>query len=96
MAEQEREHPTLHVIVDVKSYNVLRVNQEPQSPAPALREFLTSKQHEGWEVMGTAPHGAHILIVLRRPLPEGTRADRHEPETQHSRDGERGRGGACS
>jgi len=69
MVEQDREYLTLHVIVDVKSHSVLRVNQEPQSPAPALREFLTSKRREGWEVMGTAPSGAHVLIVLRRPPP---------------------------
>jgi len=69
MVEHEREYLTLHVIVDAKSHSVLRVNQEPQSPAPALREFLTGKQHEGWELIGTAPNGAHLLIVLRRPLP---------------------------
>jgi len=69
MVEQEREHLTLHVIVEVKSHSVVRVNQEPQSPAPTLREFLTAKQHEGWTVTGTAPSGAQVLIVLRRPLP---------------------------
>jgi hypothetical protein len=69
MVEYEREYLTLHVIVDAKSHSVLRVNQEPQRPALALREFLTGKRLEGWEVLGTAPNGAHILIVLRRPLP---------------------------
>ena len=68
MAEHEPEYLTLHVLVDVKSHSVLRVNQELQSPAPALSEFLTGKRHEGWEVMGTTPSGDHILIVLKRPL----------------------------
>jgi hypothetical protein len=69
MAEPEREELTMHVVVEAKSHSVLRVNHEPQSPTPALQEFLRGKQREGWEVRGTAPSGAHVLIVLKRPLP---------------------------
>ena len=69
MAEPEREELTMHVVVEAKSRSVLRVNHEPQSPAPALDEFLRGKQREGWAVKGTAPSGAHLLIVLKRPLP---------------------------
>jgi hypothetical protein len=66
--EQEREYLTLQAIVDVTSRTVTRVNKEPQSPAPDLREFLSVKQHEGWGVAGVAPSGPHLLMVLKRPL----------------------------
>jgi len=68
MAEQEQEYLTLQVIVDAASRTVLRVNREPQSPAPPFTEFLTGKRHEGWEVAGVAPSGAHLLMILKRPL----------------------------
>lgn len=68
MEEQEREYLTLQVIVDAASRTVLRINKERQSPAPSFTEFLTSKRQEGWEVAGIAPSGAHLLMILKRPL----------------------------
>jgi hypothetical protein len=66
--EQEREYLTLQAIVDVTSRTVMRVNKEPQSPAPDLKEFLSVKRHEGWGVVGVAPSGSHLLMILKRPL----------------------------
>lgn len=68
MEEREQEYLTLQAMVEVASRTVLRVNQELQSPAPNLREFMTSKQKEGWDLAGITPCGIHLLIVLKRPL----------------------------
>ncbi len=68
MEEQEREYLTLQAIVEPASRTVLRVNKEAQSPAPHFEEFLGAKRHEGWEVAGIAPCGAHLLMILKRPL----------------------------
>jgi hypothetical protein len=66
--EQERDYLTLQAIVDVASRTVLRVNKEPQSPAPNLTEFVTSKRQEGWEFAGIAPCGVQLLMIFKRPL----------------------------
>jgi hypothetical protein len=59
---------TLKAIVEPISQTVLRVNQEPQSPILPLMEFLLTKRHEGWKVMGIAPSGSLLLMILKRPL----------------------------
>jgi len=66
--EYEQHYVTLHAMVETASQTMLRINKEPQSPAPPLREFLTSKRQEGWEVAGVAPSGDHLLLILKRPL----------------------------
>ena len=66
--EQEWQYLTLQAIVEPASRTVLRVNKEPQNPAPDLKEFLTGKRQEGWEVTGIAPSGSHLLMILKRPL----------------------------
>jgi hypothetical protein len=66
--KHEQADLTLKVIVDPASRTVLRVNQEPQSPILFLSEFLTAKQHKGWEVTGIAPSGTLLLLILKRPL----------------------------
>lgn len=68
MEEQEWNYLTLQAIVDVASRTVLRVNKEPQSPAPNLIEFMTNKRREGWEFAGVAPCGVQLLMILKRPL----------------------------
>jgi hypothetical protein len=66
--EREQEYLRLRAMVDVASRTVLRVNQELQSPAPDLREFITNKRQEGWDLAGITPCGVQLLIVLKRPL----------------------------
>jgi hypothetical protein len=66
--EHKQEYLTLHAIVEPASQTVLRVNQEPQSPLLPLTEFVTSKRYEGWEVVGIAPSGTLLLMILKRPL----------------------------
>ncbi len=68
MVEYEQDYLTLQAIVEVTSRTVLRVNKEPQSPAPDLKEFVLSKRHEGWQVVGIAPCGVNLLMILKRPL----------------------------
>ena len=67
METPEQAEHMLKVIIDPASRTVLRVNQEPQSPILFLHEFLTGKQHEGWEVTETAPSGNLLLLILKRP-----------------------------
>jgi len=66
--KHQQEYLTLHAIVEPASQTVLRVNQEPQSPILPLIEFVTSKRYEGWEVVGIAPSGTLLLMILKRPL----------------------------
>ena len=75
MDKPEQEYLTLKAIVEPASQTVLRVNQEPQSPILPLPEFLINKRHEGWTVMGIAPSGTLLLMILKRPL-----ASSHRPE----------------
>jgi hypothetical protein len=66
--EREQDYLTLQAIMDVASRTVQRVDKEPQSPAPALTELITSKRQEGWEVAGIASCGVKLLMILKRPL----------------------------
>jgi len=66
---EEQTYLTLQAIVEPASQTVVRVNQELQNPAPSLQEFVRSKRHEGWKVMGIAPSGVYLLLILKRPLP---------------------------
>ena len=67
MEQHEQADRTLKVIVEPASRTVLRVNQEPQSPILLLSEFLTAKRYEGWDVVGVAPKGTLLLLILKRP-----------------------------
>jgi hypothetical protein len=66
--EREQEYLTLRAMMDVASRTVSRVNQELQNPAPDLREFISTKRQEGWDLAGIAPCGVQLLIILKRPL----------------------------
>jgi hypothetical protein len=66
--KHEQKYLTLRAIVEPASQTVLRVNQEPQSPILPLTEFVSGKRHEGWEVVGIAPSGTLLLMILKRPL----------------------------
>jgi len=72
---EEQTYLTLQAIVEPASQTVARVNQEFQNPAPSLQEFVRSKRHEGWEVMGIAPSGVYLLLILKRPLPHAPAPD---------------------
>ena len=93
MDKPEQEYLTLKAIVEPASQTVLRVNQEPQSPILPLTEFLINKRHEGWTVMGIAPSGSLLLLILKRPLasplqpeaPKETTVSHHTARDHHKR-----------
>jgi hypothetical protein len=66
---------TLQAIVEPASQTVRWVNRERQNPALPLTEFVCSKGKEGWTVMGIAPSGIHLLLVLKRPAPQASAPD---------------------
>jgi hypothetical protein len=66
---EEQTYLTLQAIVEPASQTVLWVNKEIQSPALHITEFVRSKRQEGWQVMGIAPSGVHLLLILKRPAP---------------------------
>ena len=66
---EEQTYLRLQAIVEPASQTVVWVNKEIQSPALHLTEFVRSKRQEGWEVMGIAPSGVHLLLILKRPSP---------------------------
>ena len=64
---EEQTYLTLQALVEPASQTVVRINQELQTPAPSLHEFVRGKRQEGWKVMGIAPSGIHLLLILKRP-----------------------------
>ena len=67
---EEQNYLTLQAIVEPASQTVLWVNRELQSPALHITEFVRSKRQEGWQVMGIALSGVHLLLLLKQPLPQ--------------------------
>ena len=65
----------LQAIVEPASQTVLWVNREFQNPPLHITEFVRSKRQEGWDVMGIAPQGSYLLLILKRssahsPVPD--------------------------
>jgi hypothetical protein len=65
---EEQTYLMLQAIVEPASQTVVRVNQELQNLAPSLQEFVRCQRQEGWKVMGIAPKGVYLLLILKRPL----------------------------
>jgi len=64
--EEEQTTLRLQALVEPASQTVLWVNREFQNPPVHITEFVRSKRQEGWEVMGIAPQGSYLLLILKR------------------------------